>query len=424
MIGIGIIVDGYSSGAGLPSKFKKLGYECIHVCSHPEIPKVYRYTFNSQDYIKSIPYVSDTNSLVKELAKYKPAFVIAGAEPGVEYADLLANLLHMHNVNDISLSKARRNKVAMADQLKVRGLRHIPTYEVCDVEMAVNWVSTNKGWPYVVKPVNSAGGDQVKFCNTSGEVSNAVASILSNEFNMLGYPNNTALVQPYCSGREVVINTASCNGQHYICEVWEYERCHLESGEHVYQRANLVSHEIITDEIKEYVYQVNDALGVRFGAAHSENIISDTGPVLVELGARLMGANLPSDLIANCVPHAQADMVVKSLVDQAAFESAIEDDYRLAANFTAVFMASPVDGVLKGYNHLSTIAGLPSFAGIKLAKEPGDKVCKTIDYATCPGMIYLAHEDQSVIEHDYNLIRELEGIDLYDVHQEVKEIEQ
>ena len=44
--------------------------------------------------------------------------------------------------------------------------------------------------------------------------------------------------------------------------------------------------------------------------------------------------------------------------------------------------------------------------------KPGDKLKRTVDMSTMPGIIWLAHDDKAQLISDYNTIRSLEK-DLY-----------
>ena len=44
-----------------------------------------------------------------------------------------------------------------------------------------------------------------------------------------------------------------------------------------------------------------DALGIRFGPAHTEVMLTATGPVLVESGARMHGS-VPDEIVDRCTP--------------------------------------------------------------------------------------------------------------------------
>ncbi len=103
----GIIVDGYSTGAGFAKEFLKYNIQCIHVQSQLNIPKVYFHTYIPTDYYTHYIFESNLDSLVQTLEKYKPQFVIAGAECGVEFADILCERLGLPG-NNIELSAHRR----------------------------------------------------------------------------------------------------------------------------------------------------------------------------------------------------------------------------------------------------------------------------------------------------------------------------
>jgi hypothetical protein len=59
------------------------------------------------------------------------------------------------------------------------------------------------------------------------------------------------------------------------------------------------------------------------------------------------------------------------------------------------------------------VRGLRSFADLVLNFPPETPLQRTVDLATCPGFVYLSHEDISAIQADYNRLRGLEATGLY-----------
>jgi carbamoylphosphate synthase large subunit len=418
----GVIVDGYSTGAGLANAFSEYGFKCIHVQSSEVVPKVYEHTFNINHYVFNILY-DNIISLIKKITCYNPEFVVAGAECGIELADKLANQLNLP-CNDIRLSAARRNKHLMWQAAKNYGLNVIPS-QVCRTEQdAITWVQEQNHFPLVVKPVNSAGGEGVSICYSMHDVTCALNCILKQKSNMLGFENKLVFLQYYIEGKEYVINTASCHGKHKLCEIWEYSRFKVNESIQIYDSAKLVEFDNKQhNSVVQYAFTVLEALGIVQGAAHIEIITNSTGCYLIELGARLMGANLPFSLLDKCSRTPQTKYVVMTYADSEQFINNLHIPYKVTQHLEAVFMVSKKHGYIENILHLDTIKKLKSFHSLKLAVQQEGELSVTVDYQTCPGMIYLTHADENQIEHDKNIIRELES-KLFSVKSlEVAEIE-
>jgi len=406
----GAIVDGYSTGAGLAKAFENEGIICFHIQSQPTIPKVYAHTYKSEHYEKHFTFSGNLLALAEQLKPYQLEFIIPGAECGIELADCLSELLELPNSNGGELSATRRDKYLMWQQVKARGIQVIPSLLAKTLEEAVEWASQQARWPIVVKPLTSAGGEGVKICESISEVVAAYTDIMSTQINMLGFQNQAVLLQHYIAGEEYVVNTVSYAGDHKLCELWNYTRYSRPYGRQIYDVAKVVNFDVEKHEaVVNYAINVIEALGIQYGPAHVEIIKNEEGCFLIEIGARLMGANLPFSLLAKCITTPQAFYTIMAYANPAEFKRKITSPYRLVYPLEAVFMISNQIGIIKAINYIDEICSLPSFYDMKLAVTEGDLLKETIDYQTSPGMVYLSHENPTVIESDKRKIREMEA---------------
>lgn len=412
-----IIVDGYSTGGEFAAQLKKWNIHCIHVQSCKIIPPVYITTFRREDYVENLVCENrdDAGELVEQLKTYNPLFAIPGAEPGVELADIISNQLNLPS-NVAALSEARRNKFVMQETLAAKGLRSIPQFKSARFAEILNWALAQTAWPLVIKPLSSAGGDCVSICFSKDELQNAYDKVIRPAPNMLGLQNREVLIQQYVSGEEYVFNTVSWEGVHTLCEIWSYSHVKRGNG-HIYDCASLVNwNSLAHSALLDYTRSVADSLGIRFGAMHAEVFQTQCGPVLMEAGARVMGANLPINLLSECLNgRNQATMNLLAYADKKVFLEKATAPYRVFKNFSAVFLIANKDGTLLRFNGLEKIRSLPSFGGVKLRVTPGNKIFRTVNYETSPGMIYLSHEDNQVIAEDLRIIRALENETLYEL---------
>ncbi len=409
MTGCGIIVDGYSTGSGFAKEFLKYNIPCVHVQTQSSVPKVYSHTYTPENYQANYIFDNNLSWLTQQLKKYNPKFVIAGAECGVEFADMLAESLDLSG-NGSQLSLQRRDKYFMQDRIKSAGLKNIPSFKATTLEDAINWSLEQNKWPLMIKPLTSAGGEGVRVCNDINELRAAYFNIMSTKINMLGFQNNAVILQHYIQGDEYVVNTVSHAGEYKFCELWYYTRQKREDGQQIYDTARVI--DVTTkehEEVIDYALQVIDVLGVRYGPAHVEIIKNEEGCYLIEMGARLMGANLPFSLLANSITTAQSFFATLAYASPAQFKAKYSLPYQVTQSLAALFMISNQSGSIKAINHLNEIKALQSFYDIKLAVKVGGKLEKTIDYKTSPGMIYLSHHDSSIIEADIFKIRTLEN---------------
>lgn len=405
----GVIVDGYSSGAELVYEFKKLGIHCLHVQSQETIPDIYVKTFNATAYAKTFIFAGDLSKLCQELKAHNPIFVITGSEPGVELADQIGNALKLSNCNSIETSEFRRNKFLMHERLKAKKLAHIPQCKSSSLEKLLTWGEPRlKKRALVIKPLKSAGGDRVKICHTKEDIIAGFNEIMTPKPNMLGLIDKEVLLQDYIDSSypEIAVNTMHYEGRGRLCEIWEFHKRLCYDNRKIYDYADLKFPSPYHPKLMYYALKVAHALDIQYGPMHAEILITPRGYVLIEAAARLMGANIPACLMHECLTHPQIWMMALAYGSPEEYQLATKASSRLLKHVRVVFLISTISGNFVKINHLNKIKSLASFYDIKIRLT--DRVFVTTDYDTSPGLIYLCHENEEILQQDYQTIRELE----------------
>lgn len=401
-----VLVDGYSSAAQLPSVLRERGWRCVHVKSLPHPPPYLLTTFHSEDYIAHLTYEGDLPSLVREVERYRPAAVLPGAESGVVVADLLAAALGLPG-NQPATSVARRDKYEMHNRLRGAGLRAMDHYLAHDSEGLRAWA--DKGpWPVVCKPLASAGTDSVIFCTDSTELEVAFKRVF-HSINVMGERNDAVLAQRFLEGQEYFVNGISGYGQHLITEIWQADKIRVQGAGTIYDRSILhdpTSPEMAT--LVTYLHEVFDALGIRYGPHHTELIVTEAGPTLVECGSRLSGGlNRPAANYA--VGVSMLDLVAGLLVDGEPYLTHLTDSgIGHRHPLWQVQFISHLSGEVAQTHYEELTATLQSRTWLQRAPRLGDRVSRTIDLVSSPGIIFLSHEDTDVLNSDYEIIRSWE----------------
>ena len=410
----GIIVDGYSSGSELVKEFKNLGVLCVHVQSQKLIPDVYVKTFNPSLYANHFIFDDGLTLLCQGLQSYNPIFCVAGSEPGVELADMIADQLNLPNANPKDSSKLRRDKYWMHERLKELGLANIPQFCSSNLPKLLAWGQEHlKDYPVVIKPRSSAGGDRVKICHSEQDIIDGYNQIMSGEPNMLGLVDTDVLLQQFISSPypEIAINSVQYAGNFHLCEIWEFHKT-IHHDCKIYDYADLKPVNSYPPPLLSYAKDVAQALEINYGPMHAEVFMTQDGPILIEAAARLMGANIPAELVAECMTTPQLLMTCLSYSDPKQFLELAKTQNIIKKHIRVVFLVSTKSGKFVRINHLERLKKLPSFFDIKIRLQ--DKIHITKDYDSSPGLIYLRHEDHSTIEKDFRTIRGLEARDLYE----------
>ncbi|WP_241610424.1 ATP-grasp domain-containing protein [Rosenbergiella epipactidis] len=401
------IIDAYSTGAELAPIFKKGGWTCIHVQSSPEIPLEYRSTFKHEMFDYLISPKNDSNDeflrIAEELKALSPKYIIPGTETGVYVADLLSSLVGTKG-NSIKTSTLRRNKYLMQESLKTAEINYIPQFLAKSVEQATQWARELGKWPVVVKPVDSAGADSVRFCKTIYEVEDAFKSIYGKK-NKLGLINNSVLLQERLNGQQYIINAVSIDGKHLITELWSDDKKEVENASLICEREILLPYVgDIQGQLIEYIEKCLNVLGIENGPSHSEIMMTESGPVLIETAARMQGT-IMHHAVVSALGYSHVTLTAERYTEPEKFISRLGEKYMLKKHLQCITLASESEGIVK-VNHCDEILdSLPSFFGMMHTVKAGEKINRTTDLFTNPGIIYLCHLDNKQIDIDHLIIR-------------------
>ncbi|MFI2611560.1 ATP-grasp domain-containing protein [Kitasatospora sp. NPDC018619] len=398
-----VVVDGYSSGAQLPAVLKEHGWACVHVNTLQELPAYYASAFRADEYVDSFPYDGDLAGLVRELRAHRPSAVLPGTESGVVVADLLADALGLPG-NDPSTSTARRNKYEMHNRLKEAGLRSMDHYLARDFDALLAWAARG-AWPVVLKPQASAGTDSVTFCKDPEELRRAFDLLLGTT-TPYGERNEAVLAQRFLAGQEYFINGISGNGRHVVTEVWRTDKTRVPGAGLIYDRSVLL--DPTAPEMAElvgYVHGVLDALGVRYGAHHTEVMVTEEGPTLIECASRLSGGlNRPAANYA--VGSSMLDLVGRLVAEGEGFAERLADTRERHRNpLWQVQFISNQSGVVTRSHYGELVETLRSRTWLQKAPRPGDAVTRTTDLFSSPGIVFMSHPDEDVLRADHATVR-------------------
>ncbi|MFF3373154.1 ATP-grasp domain-containing protein [Streptomyces sp. NPDC002680] len=403
---VAVVVDGYSAGNFYPAAFTALGARVIHAQTTAElIPTMLApdLTAYEQNLVST-----DETELAGLLRAHAPAAVVPGQESAVRAADRLSEALGVKS-NGTALSVARRDKYEMIEALRRAGVRCADQFKSDDASLIVKWAEDQGRWPVVVKPLDSAGSDAVFVCQDAAETRTAAESVLAGR-TIFGNANTEALVQSYLKGTEYIVDTVSADGHQYVCGVWEYEKTLLPTGRNIYNRDILVAPDADpVPALITYVTEVLAALDVRWGPTHAEVIVTDEGPVLVEIATRLNG-NLNPAFQDLCLGHNQAGLSALAYIRPAEFVERYGDGvYRKLQSAYTYNAPTVLDGVVSAVDQetVAAIDALPSTVVTAVKYRPGSRIRPTNDLMTAALRIYLTSPDDTLLDADYERARAL-----------------
>ncbi len=403
------IVDPYSSGTQLVREVEARGHSCFLVQSQADVPVLYRSSFHAEDFGSFIRHRGNLDETCAELEARNVGCVMAGCEIGVELSDHLSERLGLLT-NGTRLTGARRNKLLMGETLRRHGVPTPAALSSRDLDEVQDWARDHGRWPVVIKPLCSSASDGVYRCINEADIQVAFEDI-TGRVDVYGSANESVLVQEYLTGREYAIDTVSHAGRHRVAAVWEYGK---PAGGTFFGNDSLELlpyDESFNRQMFPYVASVLDALGIKHGPAHCEVILTERGPVIVEIGARINGGNNPL-LSRYCGGESQFDMMLDAYLDPMRFLGQLDKPYALSKHGMRVFLTPRGNGRLKSAPQLQQLECLDSFHKLHCSAKPGRPVSRIV------GWVLLVHENREVIHRDLKQIRHLEMNGLYQFESE------
>jgi len=234
--------------------------------------------------------------------------VVPGFEHYVPLAARLASVLglrglHMHAAMQV------RHKHRMREGLSSAGVAQ-PAWALAADEGELSRAVDRVGLPCVVKPVDLSGSLHVRKAATAREARDAFLGMRGRsdpELDRVSLP--LALVEEYVAGPEYSVEGFVADGTMRVLTVTEKllgaEPFFVEVG-------HIVPGDLPAAQqgaIEAYIGRVVRALGLSVGPFHAEVRLSDRGPLLIEIAARLGGDQIPQlVLLAHGVDLHQATL--------------------------------------------------------------------------------------------------------------------
>lgn len=285
------VVDAFSSGVHLVRALPRVGADVVHVRSADRLDDYYEATFRSELVSFELGFAPETRQL-RALRTLSVDRVLPGTESGVSLAESLAARLGVPT-NAPHLAGARRDKYEMVHALRAAGVPAPRSFRTSSADEAASWCAREALERAVVKPLGSAGSDNVRVCAGRAQVHEAVDQVLGS-LDLFGRPNRAVLVQEFLAGPEFYVNAVSTASGHHPVEIWQYTKSDGPAGTRLFDHEDPVRRGgPIWDQLWSYSLRALDALGFRHGPSHLEMILSGGRPLLIDPAARLGGGVLP-----------------------------------------------------------------------------------------------------------------------------------
>ncbi len=267
------------------------------------------------------------------------------------------------NLPSISVETAEwtTNKYMMRERLALGNIPIPEYYKITDLN-EFRLISNHFVSPFIVKPADNSGSRGVFLVRSKSEVEAAY-------YHAKKYSRNGEIImEEFMKGNEVSVETISINGQVHILAITDklttgppffVEMGHSQPAEFDFP---------VLEKIKEIARNAILTLGITDGPSHTEIIVTENGPKIVEIGARLGGDNITSHL----VPLSTGINMVEACI-----KLAIGDKPDLNAKFiksSAIRYFNTSPGQIQSINGIKEAMQVNGINEITFTKKEGDVI--------------------------------------------------
>lgn len=268
-----------------------------------------------------------------------------------------------------------RDKVRMRENMLANGVPSIPHAVVKHPADAIRFAADH-GWPIIVKPANGVGSRQIHklfapddaypaFAAIEGDAS--TASVIKHDF-----PDVRLIAEKFIEGVEVSVEAITWEGRHTVLGVTDkITTGHPRFVETGHTMPSALPADTIA-QINALVVRFLDAIGHRYGPSHTEVIVSEAGPIIVESHTRTGG-----DRIFEMVELAfGVDMFSATLQG---FAGAFPSVERVRHGGAAIRYLMVDEGRILAIDGLEEAAQLPGVVRCDITLKVGDRAKAFID---------------------------------------------
>lgn len=231
------------------------------------------------------------------------------------------------------------NKYLQRKLLREKGL-NAPNFKQFDQFHQVSEAIKNWNYPLIVKPLDSSASRGVSVIRNFSQCKEAFVEAKSFS------KTDKVLIEEFIEGKEYSIESLTQDGVTHIIAITE--KFIMEDSKYFVEERHIVPaalEQSQKEEISAYVLNIIAAFGIDNSATHTEVKLTRSGPVLIELGARVGGDFITSDLVplatgidmlANSVYIALGEsiQIERSLSKYAGVQFLHKANYRKALKFS------------------------------------------------------------------------------------------
>ena len=276
---------------------KEKGYFIIATDGNPNAEG-----FNYSDIPLNIDTL-DKDLTLKKAKEYEIDGILTTSDHPVRTVAYVCEKLNLPGVNLYSAEIAT-NKFLLRECLKRNNIES-PKYYIINSKTDINNLLHTLFFPLVVKPSDSSASRGVQKVSNNEELLKAYEEALS--YSKCG----SVVIEEFLDGPEFSVESLTQNGKTHIIAITEKTTTGLPyfvEERHVIP-ANIT--EVEENEIKHMVNKVIYAIGIDNSACHTEIKLTSKGVRIIEVGPRLGGDYITSDLVPLATGVSMLDNILR-----------------------------------------------------------------------------------------------------------------
>ncbi len=253
------------------------------------------------------------------------------------------------------------DKAEMIKAFEEHGVEH-PWYCVARDKNEFDTIIENVTFPCIMKPTDNAGSRGVVLAHDIGELKAAY------DYSHRESRGGAIIIEEYLRGPEFSIEMMVTNGEPHVLQITDKLTTgaphFVEMGHSQPTRQSGENQE----KIRNLAVRACKAVGINCGPAHVEMILTENGPKMVELGARMGGDCITTHL----VPLSTGIDMVRATIDVAC---GIEPE--ITARFSkgaAIRYFNTSAGILKAVDGIEEAQSIPGVQEIAIVKDIGTTI--------------------------------------------------
>jgi len=209
-------------------------------------------------------------------------------------ASRIAEKLGLRFLNP-STAKVMRDKFSVRETLAAHGVRQ-PRFALAQTLDELRHAVAEVGYPVLIKPSDGYASQNVSVLFSEQDLSALVDAFAESHLRPTDYglgvqANNRFSVEQYIRGHMIGCDVFTDDHSRLFLGI--NDKLMFPPPSFAMRGSCFPSDRYDVATIRNYAFEILDAVNFNFGAAHIEMIVADDGPYLVEVNPRLVSAQIP-----------------------------------------------------------------------------------------------------------------------------------